>query len=347
MEVRVYDREMEFQGIIENQTSLIWTRKYFEPGVMEIHVPITNDSLWLTRKGNLIWMRGCNEAAVIEDRKLEESGRRNEITVKGRFLSSYMDRRLIKGTVNFNGKVEVAMRQLLSGVTAIPRVRLGKLQGYEETVRFQATYKNLLSYEEKLAKSAGLGFRFRPDFDAKEIYFEVYRGKDRTSGQGANNRVVFSENYNNLNNAIYRENDQLYKNVAYVGGAGEGVARTIVQVGGAAGLDLREIFVDARDLAQDDLTQEEYIEALKTRGREKLREAAASSSFECDTRADINFRYRENYDLGDVVTVRKKAWGITEEKRITEAREVYEYGGRKIEPTFGDSLPEAIDWSDD
>ena len=47
------------------------------------------------------------------------------------------------------------------------------------------------------------------------------------------------------------------------------------------------------------------------------------------------------------MTVRKKAWGITEEKRITEAREVYEYGGRKIEPTFGDSLPEAIDWSDD
>lgn len=346
MEIRVYDREMDFQGVIENQTSLIWTRKYFEPGTMEIHVPITRDSLGLTRKGNLIWMRGCNEAAVIEDRKLEESGRRNEITIKGRFLSSYMDRRLIKGTVNFSGRVEVAMRQLLSGVTPIPRVRLGALQGYGETVRFQATYKNLLNYEEKLARSAGLGFRFRPDFDAKEIYFEVYRGTDRTAGQGVNNRVVFSENYNNLNNAIYRENDKLYKNVAYVGGEGEGTARTIIQVGEAAGLDLREMFVDAKDLAKDGLTQEEYREALKTRGEEKLREAAASSSFECDAQADVNFRYRENYDLGDIVTVRKKAWGITEEKRITEAREIYEYGGRKIEPTFGNSLPEAIDWGD-
>ena len=32
MEVRIYDRDLNFKGVIENHTSLIWTRKYYEPG---------------------------------------------------------------------------------------------------------------------------------------------------------------------------------------------------------------------------------------------------------------------------------------------------------------------------
>lgn len=346
MEIRFYNQDMDFLGPMENQTSLIWTRKYSEPGCFELYTPITEANLRLTQIGNLIWMKGCDEAAIIEDRKLEESDVKNEITAKGRFLSSYMDRRLIKGTVHFSGKVEEAMRQLLSSVEPIPRVQLRELQGFEEEVEFQATYKNLLTYEKKLAKSAGLGFRFRPDFDKKVIYFEVYRGIDRTTAQDVNNRVTFSESYNNLNNTIYRENDQLFKNVAIVGSAGEGSERTFVQVGEATGLELRELFVDAKDISPDGLTTEQFHAALRTRGEEALADNIISRSFECDTGADANFKYKEKYDLGDLVTVKKKAWSITEKKRMTEAKEVYEYGGRRIEPTFGDGLPETIDWSD-
>ena len=130
MEIRFYNKEMDFLGVMENQTSLLWRRRYNEPGEFELYAPITDDNLKLTEKTNLIWMRGCDEAGVIEDRKLEESDTKNEITAKGRFISSYMDRRLIKDTVNFTGKVEVAMRQLLSGAVPIPRVQLGELQGW-------------------------------------------------------------------------------------------------------------------------------------------------------------------------------------------------------------------------
>ena len=141
MEVRIYDRDLNFKGVIENHTSLIWTRKYYEPGNFEIHAPITEQNLRLLAKGNIISKRGSSEAGVIEDIENEESDLKNEITAKGRFLSSYMDRRLIKSTVNFSGKIEVAMRNLLSGVTAIPLVELGTLNGFTETVEFQATMK--------------------------------------------------------------------------------------------------------------------------------------------------------------------------------------------------------------
>ena len=322
MEVRIYDRDLNFKGVIENHTSLIWTRKYYEPGNFEIHAPITEQNLRLLAKGNIISKRGSSEAGVIEDIENEESDLKNEITAKGRFLSSYMDRRLIKSTVNFSGKIEVAMRNLLSGVTAIPLVELGTLNGFTETVEFQATMKNLMTYETKLAKAGTIGYRFRPDFRNRKIIFETYKGTDRTTAQGINSRVIFSESYNNLNNVIYKYNDQQYRTKAIVGGEGEGAARVYVEVGGGTGLDLREIFVDAKDIQSEGLTDAAYKAALAQRGRETLAANVVSESVECETEADINFKYKTHYDLGDIVTVKKKKWGIVLNQRITELQEV-------------------------
>lgn len=347
MEIRFYDSDMNFIGVMENQVSLIWTRKYYEPGKARLFAPLTEENERLTRKGNLIWKRGSKEAAVIEDRVLDDTTTPATIEVTGRFLSSYMDRRLIRPKVTFSGYVEVAMRTLLSGVVEIPRVELGTLNNFTDTVSFQATYKNLLTYQEKLSKCSDIGFRFRPDFSAKKIYFETYKGKDRSRSQSANSRVIFSERYDNLNGIIYRENDQLLKNVVYIGGEGEGSERTVVSYGDATGLDRRELFVDARDITRDEgMTQEQYEAKLLQRGHEKNTEYQESKSINCITDADANFKYGVDYDLGDIVTVEKKRWGISVDYRITEIDEVYEQGGVKISPTFGTMLPETIDWED-
>ena len=297
MEVRIYGRDLYRKGQIENQTSLIWTRKFYEPGTFELHAPITDENLYLLQKDNIIGKKGSAEAGIIEDIEKEESDIKNEITVKGRFLSSYMDRRLIKKTVNFSGKTEVAMRQLYSGVVPLPLVELGNLNGFPESVEFQVTMKNLLTYESKLSRAGAIGFRFRPDFRERKIVFETYQGKDRTFNQHENNRVIFSESYNNLNNAIYRYNNQNLKTFAIVGGQGEGDARTYYELGGGEGYDLREIFVDAKDINPDGLTAAQYKAALLQRAQEALNDAIASETLESETDAAINFVYKEDYDL--------------------------------------------------
>lgn len=346
MEVRIYGRDLYRKGQIENQTSLIWTRKFYEPGTFELHAPITDENLYLLQKDNIIGKKGSAEAGIIEDIEKEESDIKNEITVKGRFLSSYMDRRLIKKTVNFSGKTEVAMRQLYSGVVPLPLVELGNLNGFPESVELQVTMKNLLTYESKLSRAGAIGFRFRPDFRERKIVFETYQGKDRTFNQHENNRVIFSESYNNLNNAIYRYNNQNLKTFAIVGGQGEGDARTYYELGGGEGYDLREIFVDAKDINPDGLTAAQYKAALLQRAQEALNDAIASETLESETDAAINFVYKEDYDLGDIVTVRKKKWNLYMNQRITELSEVYEYGGMTVVPTFGDPLPEKIKWDE-
>lgn len=346
MELRIFDAEMSLQGIVENQTSLIWTRRYRKPGSFELHAPITPYNLSLLKEGNLVWKKGSLEAGVIEDIRLEESDTTNSMIIKGRFLESYMDRRLIRGTYTYSGTAETAMRKLLAEqTTPIPNVSLGTFNSFEESVQFQVTCKNLLEYIEKLASCSNIGFRFRTDFNQKKIFFETYKGVNRTMSQGVASRVVFSESYNNLNNTIYQYNDQLLKTLAYVGGEGEGSERVYVTVGGGEGLGLREMFVDAKDIRKEELSDSEYRELLIQRGMEKLAENSIAESFECDTGADINFVYKKDYDLGDIVTIKKRAWGITQDQRIEEIQEIYEYGQMVVVPTLGSPLPESVDWS--
>ena len=347
MEIRFYTPELDFIGVMENQTSLTWTRKYFEPGKAVLVAPLTADNLALTELGNIIWKRGSNEAAVIEDRNIIENASSARIEVSGRFLSSYMDRRLIMPTVSFDGYVEVAMRQLLSDATAIPLVDLGDLNGFTDTVTFQATYKNLLTYETKLAKCSNIGFRFRPDFEEKQILFETFKGTDRSKSQGVNHRVIFSDYYDNLNEISYRENDQTLKTTVYIRGK-DGSTETVVSYGtDITGLERRELFIDASDVKKESgMTTAQWQEKLIQRGHEQNTNYEMIETINCQTNADANFAYQTDYDLGDIVTIEKKSWGISVDLRITEIEEIYERGVMTVSPVFGSVLPETIDWGD-
>lgn len=347
MEVRIYDSDMNLKGIIENQTSLTWTRRFNDPGEFEIHVPITEDNRNLLKIGNLIYKKGADEAGTIESVIMEESETKNEITASGRFLTSYMDRRITKATKTYSGNAEAIMRTLLSKDTvAIPRVELGDAVGFTDNIEFQVTYKNLLTYMSKLAKQFNYGYRFRPDFNTKKIIFEMYAGRDKSLSQGINNRVVFSEMYENLNSVTYTENAQAYKTKVYVGGQGEGAKRTIISVGSGEGLELREDFITASDISSTDITEAQYIAALEERGRQSLESSKYVKSFEYEADPYINFTYGTDYNVGDIVTVKKNSWGLREDMRITAVQEIYEKGAMTIVPTLGDPLPETIDWED-
>ena len=48
--------------------------------------------------------------------------------------------------------------------------------------------------------------------------------------------------------------------------------------------------------------------------------------------------YRKKWDLGDFVTIVDEETGIIEDHQITEVKETYEKGTRKVEPVFGQKL---------
>ena len=198
-----------------------------------------------------------------------------------------------------------------------------------------------------MARAGGLGFRVYADPAEQCLYFEMYKGTDRTESQDENARVTFSDVYFNIDRPRYEENEANYKNYAIVCGEGEGTDRTIVELDRTNGEDRRELLVDARDLFKEEgQTDAEYTAVLLQRGAEKLDEHNRIQSFEVGIKSSSQFRYKTDWDLGDIVSVKKKKWGLYMDQRVTEAKEVYEYGGGYVVPTFGSPLPEKIDWSD-
>lgn len=351
-QVKVYDINLMRQGVIDVYRSLIWTRKYKEAGTVELHAALNKRNLNRLKEGNIVTMTGSVESAVIEGVSADDYS--NEITATGRMISSGLSRRGIRTVVNISDATyEDAMRTLvdisaISNGNPLPRLELGERKGIGETVTFQVSYKDLYTYMTKLSACSNLGFRIRGDYKEKKFYFEVYEGKDHSENQSGNKRVIFSEVYRNINKATYTTNSQNYKTHAVVFGDGEGTARTVIEATidkEASGWERRELMVDARDIKRDGLTEVQYQSALIQRGTEKLKEYGIVECLEAVTLPNVNFTYKVDYDLGDVVTVNKKAWGIKMDKRITEIQEVYENGGLSIVPTFGDPLPDTVDLS--
>ncbi|WP_289285702.1 siphovirus ReqiPepy6 Gp37-like family protein [Parablautia intestinalis] len=350
--VKVYDIDLMRQGVIDVYRSLIWTRKYKEAGTVELHAALNSRNLALLQEGHIVTMTGSVESAIIEGIAADDYS--NEITATGHMLSSGLSRRGIKTIVNVSNETfEDVMRKLVD-VSAInsqkplPRLALGERKGIGEKVTLQVSYKDLYTYLMKLSACSNLGFRIRGDYKAKQFYFEVYEGKDHSVNQTGNKRVIFSEVYRNINKATYTSNSQNYKTHAIVFGDGEGAVRTVMEAtidSTATGWERRELMVDARDIQRDNLTTAQYQSALIQRGNEKLAEYGIVECLEAVTLPNVNFTYKTDYDLGDIVTVNKKAWGIKMDKRITEVQEIYENGGLSVVPTFGDPLPDIVDLS--
>lgn len=90
------------------------------------------------------------------------------------------------------------------------------------------------------------------------------------------------------------------------------------------------------------MTVAEYTAVLQQKGVEAMAGYPESESFEADGQDVENFRYRQEWDLGDIVTVQYTKLGLTANQRVTEVEEVYENGTATITPTFGTPLPETL-----
>lgn len=346
MEVRCYDTALNLKHIIENFTSLQWERKYNECGNFSLVAPLTKENREALSLDSIVWIRGKPDGGIIESISMTTTDGVDTITASGRFLPGIMARRLIYPTFNFSGRVEQVMRDMFSQAVGFPGVVLGPDNGFTETVEsIQATYKELLVYEQNLAKSANFGIRFTPDDRTQKITFNIFKGVDRSLNQSERPRVVFSDEYENLTSVDYTDSTQLHHNVCVVGGQEEQDYKVYETVGetGSTGFNRREVYFEG-DVQSNGMTWAAYIAALRQRGQTILDQSLESESFQCTTQFNGNFKYGVDYDLGDIVSIYKRDWGIERDMRITEAKEVYESELPKIELVFGNPLPTKINW---
>lgn len=164
MDIYIYDTALTLCGVVSRFGSLRWRRKYFEPGEVELHLPITAENLASLLPGRYLLRKDAVEAAVITGVRLEG----DDMTVTGRMLSQLLGRRVIYPRMTFTGTAEEAMRQMVTDATdgerALERLYVADAQGYTQTADFTTMGTNLAEALTAVARSSGLGYRVRPDF---------------------------------------------------------------------------------------------------------------------------------------------------------------------------------------
>ena len=356
MELYVFDRELNFIGINDNFTSLRWLRRYYKSGEFELHCALTNENLLLLVRGNIIYKKGDNEAGYIESRNLKQDVEGKEILVlKGKFLTGYLNRRIIWGTEILNVAAEVAMRTLVTNncITPgdpnriIPDLMLDTLKSYPGNVDYQVSYSNLCEELENLSNISNLGHRVNLDTINKKLVFDIYKGLDRSVNQSVNPRCIFSKEFENILEQEYVDSLNNYKNLCLIGGVGEGSLRKLATVGSSVGLDRFETFADQKSLSNEidtvPMADVDYTNLLIGKGNETLAETKEIQTFDSKINLNSNLKYQVDFDLGDIITIVSKKWNITLDSRITEIEETYEESGQQINITFGNSLPTLID----
>ena len=311
---------------------LRWTRRYSQCGSFELKAIATPENTELLRLGHYLWKNDDEEAGLIEFRELAAPDRET-IQVSGRFATSFLGRRIVWGTENLTGDLSDCIGQLLSNHLIAPQDSARHIPGIaflspplDVPIRTQTSYRNLLDVVTGLCDISEVGLKTVFDPNGGPLTVKLY--------QGGVTQAVFSKEYENVIDQVYTTSLLDYANTALTGGEGEGSERVFVDIADDNGEDRYELFVDAKDLREEDFGQD-YTEALLFRGEAKLCERDMIRAFDASANPYGNLVYKQDYDLGGVVKVLSTRWNLDMTARITEVEENYDAEGRNLRVVFG------------
>jgi len=360
--IEARNADFEVIGILDTAQSVIWHSVYYGVGDFEIYInlqdalSVITDARYITRPNN-------NEVGVIESILIAddiESGKM--ITIKGRFAKSLLDRRIIynlSGTSNkatiLRGNVETNVRKLVSENAIASRsldvLELGAVAEINKIIvdengaaaQKQVSFENLLDYTEALLKEYGIASTVK--LHNKKLQYTVYEGADRSADNTDGNQpIVFSKEFDNLVSSEYTYDATQEKNVALIGGEGEGIDRFCVLLGSQNGLKRKEVFVDASSVSktykdeneeEKTYTDNEYTTMLKAHGKQSTSDLTVSEDF--NGTIDItngNWKYGEDVFLGDIVTVQDNDIGVFKNVRLGEVTEFQDQDGYTVEAVY-------------
>lgn len=340
MDLYILDSSLNEIAIIDSYASLIWTKRYYSPGDFELYVPADKNLLESLKMGYFIKREDDNSVMVIEAIQIKtdvENG--NYFTITGKSLESIIGRRIFITQTQLNGTIAEVVHQAiydniivneppLNSNRKIQNFIIGEMCEASEQINQQASYENVAEWLEELCQAYGYGWRVILNDDNK-MEFQLYKGNET--------EVIFSNEFDNLITSEYVISKENYKTYASVLGEGEGKARKRwnVDITHDEHINRYELYVDARDISSNDgeISISEYNQLLNERGYEKLKEHSITQAFSGEIDPSGVYKYKDDYDLGDVVTV-ETDYGISSRPRIIEIVENWDETGYKVIPTF-------------
>lgn len=341
---KVDNEVFEQVGVVNAFTSMSWPTTYRGYGEFKLTCPVTDETKELMTEGNWIWCDGYKNAGIIETVHAENDDEGVfTYEVSGFTLEFLLTNRIIWGTYNASNKdvstvaMEIVNSSCISpsdGARKYKWLSLGEDAKLGGKITKQQTGDDVYSVLDEMLADVDLGFSI--DFLPVEqkLEFNIVSGTDRSINQSSVEVVILSTDMEDVLTSAYESSIQDEKTIAFVQAEDSGENRKSTTAGDTSktGFDRKELYVDARDLqsssvtGEQEMTEDEYIEAMKQRGLEKLSEYVKSKSFEASIRVfgDTQYTFGKDYFVGDKITMQDTRLGVQVDAIISEAEEDFE-----------------------
>lgn len=337
MSLYVYSPAKERLGEVRGITSLQWLEEYQGTGEAKLACGATAANRALLQAGNLLLNTDRPQLlSLIQSVEVDDDAKTAKLTVRAKMTACRLAERVVYYTESYThagqGMRDIAARNLRGLPLDAPAL---PADFTDTALAGQVSWGSVLDAVEDIAAASGLGFRVAVDAALAES-LEVYRGVDRSVSGSPAYVGFFGDDAGNLASIQIKEDVSGCANVAIVCGQGEGSARRMAETDLSAGGARRELYVDARDLAQKitetsadgsttekNLTDAEYDALLRARGLAKLAEAAGTLSIKAQL-AQTMLLFGRDYELGDILPLRAAKYGVSVKVRVTKVKLVYE-----------------------
>lgn len=347
-------------SVVDTFDSAVWCRRYDSPGDFVLKIKASEELFNLVKNNTVLIHRldvNDGTAMLVDNVKLETSPDNGDfLTLSGDSLEAALGRRVFMQKYTLRGKpdniIYTALKENIlnywyfnSDSEHITNYRYRfinfmDLDGYQHMggvdILAQLYGRNLLELTEEIAKSNDFGFKFRFVSSLSRAYFSCYRGVDRTINQQNTQPIVFNTEFSEFASTSYTYDTRPYFNSAFIGGEGYGKDRidTIYSSSSRvnAGLLNKEIFIDGHSLSSNTVGDTSYITLLGSTAQDAVQAAKAEETFDTEV-SWAQWKYREDYDVGDIVTVGNN-YGITGDATVAEVAETEDASGYYAVPGF-------------
>lgn len=356
MELYTLDDLLRRDQVVDQFESLIWTERYSAFGDFELVVHSTFEMRAILTAGTLCVVNTSWRVMRIKTtEKTRDSDGRALLKIKGEELVFILNDRV--ATDSLTGTAPWVITDTPANVARymfdqicrvgtpnpldyIPFLQPGTVMPAstipEPSTEITWTQERdtLYNAEKKLCDLYDLGFRLVRNFDTSQLYFDIYSGSDRTTGQTILAPVVFSAELDNLQNTTEFKSISDTKNVAYVfSPAGNRVVYGLGVDPEVEGFE-RQVLLVSSDLPEGTANWEVLLDQL---GTEELSKHRSFQAFDGEFNQNSSYKYGRDYELGDLVEMRD-ADGVTNIMRVTEQIFVDDQQGERSYPTLSMGL---------
>lgn len=334
MSLIVYNRALDNYHEIAHAISVQMIEYYNDIGKLIMVLPIDDYNIAAIEKGGVLYDTDRDMSFTIESYKYDTN--RNNITVNGYTCNWLLNKRVIASKRKITA-IETGIYQTVSGnLRSLYRVSVGEAKGIVGRTQLELYGGQLLDEIMPVLAMANIGNKMRWDAAARQHVFELYTGRDLTSGVHA---AVFSEEFGTARNLVISSDDSAFKNYIYVMGELTDDTVIVVQVGNATGGDRYEKWLEGSTRQADDETEEEFREGLKEKANEEMARLVRRETFSVSIDPA---EYKKVYDLGDIVPCVSTRFGVQFNSRITGVKYTLDAKGEDVSLILGEPILTAL-----